>query len=247
MRRLLPPELKDYYRNGMIYPENKDHLLQMSSCLIINLDEFDTLSPVRMQELKSLITQDVMNERKVYDIQNYTFTRRASFIASTNNPHCLPDIGENRRILFNTLLKIDYHTPVNHQGYMHKHTHSTGRDSNIGMRTKRLRFSTTATRRSAKRSDGRESFLLFPGCQAERYTGEMVSRLLPAVGIKRERAYTGQRTDETNAGHGTGEQPFPLTEDLQQCHRILGGGVYIPGTYRKFNTTASSGSKGLEL
>ena len=116
VRHLLPPELKDYYRNGMIYPENKDHLLQMSSCLIINLDEFDTLSPARMQELKSLITQDVMNERKVYDIQNYTFIRRASFIASTNNPHCLPDIGENRRILFNTFLKIDYHTPVNHQG-----------------------------------------------------------------------------------------------------------------------------------
>lgn len=116
IRHLLPPELKEYYRNGMINPDNKDHLLQMSSCLIINLDEFDTLSTVRMQELKSLITQDVINERKVYDIQNYTFVRRASFIASTNNPHCLPDIGENRRILFNTLLEIDYHTPVNHQG-----------------------------------------------------------------------------------------------------------------------------------
>ncbi|MFR4460575.1 MAG: hypothetical protein ACLT63_04425 [Bacteroides xylanisolvens] len=51
-----PTELKDYYRNGMISPDNKDHLLQMSSCLLINLDEFDTLS--RMQELKSLITQD---------------------------------------------------------------------------------------------------------------------------------------------------------------------------------------------
>lgn len=151
VRHLLPPELKDYYRNGMISPDNKDHLLQMSSCLPINLDEFDTLSPARMQELKSLITQDVMNERKVYDIQNYTFIRRASFIASTNNPHCLPDIGENRRILFNTLLEIDYHTPVNHQGYMHKHTHSTGRGFNIGMRTRRLRFSTTAMRRSAKK------------------------------------------------------------------------------------------------
>lgn len=151
VRHLLPPELKDYYRNGMISPDNKDHLLQMSSCLLINLDEFDTLSPARMQELKSLITQDVMNERKVYDIQNYTFIRCASFIASTNNPHCLPDIGENRRILFNTLLEIDYHTPVNHQGYMHKHTHSTGRGFNIGMRTRRLRFSTTAMRRSAKK------------------------------------------------------------------------------------------------
>ena len=116
IRHLLPPELKDYYRNGMINPDNTTHLLQMSSCLIINLDEFDTLSPERMQNLKSLITQDVVNERKVYDIQSYTYIRRASFIASTNNPHCLPDIGENRRISFNTLLDIDYHTPVNHEG-----------------------------------------------------------------------------------------------------------------------------------
>ena len=116
IRHLLPPELKDYYRNGMINPDNKDHLLQMSSCLLINLDEFDTLSPERMQSLKSLITQDVVNERKAYDIQNYTYIRRASFIASTNNPHCLPDIGQNRRIAFNTLLDIDYHTPVNHEG-----------------------------------------------------------------------------------------------------------------------------------
>lgn len=163
VRHLLPPELKDYYRNGMISPDNKDHLLQMSSCLLINLDEFDTLSPARMQELKSLITQDVMNERKVYDIQNYTFIRRASFIASTNNPHCLPDIGENRRILFNTLLEIDYHTPVNHQGYMHKHTHSTGRGFNIGMRTRRLRFSTTAMRRSAKKIRWRRIFSSISG------------------------------------------------------------------------------------
>lgn len=116
IRHLLPPELKEYYRNGMINPDNNNHLLQMSSCLIINLDEFDTLSPERMQNLKSLITQDVVNERKVYDIQNYLYIRRASFIASTNNPHCMPDIGENRRIMLNTLLDIDYHTPVNHEG-----------------------------------------------------------------------------------------------------------------------------------
>lgn len=57
-----------------------------------------------------------MVERKAYDMQMYTFIRRASFIASTNNPHCLPDIGENRRILFNSLLDIDYHTPVNYEG-----------------------------------------------------------------------------------------------------------------------------------
>ncbi|WP_294629771.1 VapE domain-containing protein [uncultured Bacteroides sp.] len=116
IRNLLPPELKGYYRNGMINPDNKDHLLQLSSCLLINLDEFDTLPAWRMQELKSLITQDVVTERKAFDIQTYSFVRRASFVASTNNPQCLPDIGENRRILFNSITDIDYRTPVDHAG-----------------------------------------------------------------------------------------------------------------------------------
>ena len=222
IRHLLPPELKDYYRNGMINPDNNNHLLQMSSCLIINLDEFDTLSPERMQSLKSLITQDVVNERKVYDIQNYTYIRRASFIASTNNPHCLPDIGENRRILFNTLLDIDYHTPVNHEGIYAQ-----------------------AYGVPPKRSDRGESFLLFPGCQAERHTGAMVSCRLPAVDIEYERTHAVQLADEKNAGHNTGKQPFPFTEDFQQRDRILGGGVYASGAHGKFNSTATSGSEGI--
>ena len=115
-KSLLPPALQRYYMDKVDLTSQGHIERRLAEMGLLNLDEFDTLSPARMQELKSLITQDVMNERKVYDIQNYTFIRRASFIASTNNPHCLPDIGENRRILFNTLLEIDYHTPVNHQG-----------------------------------------------------------------------------------------------------------------------------------
>ena len=115
-KSLLPPALQRYYMDKLDLTSQGHIERRLAEMGLLNLDEFDTLSPARMQELKSLITQDVMNERKVYDIQNYTFIRRASFIASTNNPHCLPDIGENRRILFNTLLEIDYHTPVNHQG-----------------------------------------------------------------------------------------------------------------------------------
>ena len=115
-KSLLPPVLQRYYMDKVDLTSQGYIERRLAEMGLLNLDEFDTLSPARMQELKSLITQDVMNERKVYDIQNYTFIRRASFIASTNNPHCLPDIGENRRILFNTLLEIDYHTPVNHQG-----------------------------------------------------------------------------------------------------------------------------------
>lgn len=115
IRHLLPPELKGYYRCGMINPSNKDHVLQLSSCLLIDLDEFDSIPSWHMQDLKRFITQDVVTERKVYDFQMYDYVRRCSFAASTNNPHCLQD-EENRRILLHTVLDIDYRTPVNHKG-----------------------------------------------------------------------------------------------------------------------------------
>lgn len=116
IRNLLPDELRTYYRNGMINPDNKDHMLMLSTCLIINLEEFDGVSAGRLADLKRIITQEKITERKVYDSQSHTFIRRASFTASTNNPHCLQDIGENRRMLFNNITSIDYHRPVNHEG-----------------------------------------------------------------------------------------------------------------------------------
>ena len=116
IRKLLPPELDTYYRCGMIIPENKDHLLQLSSSLIIDLDEFDTLPSWQMQSLKRLIVQGVVTERKVFDLQMNNFIRRASFRASTNDQHFLVDILENRRYLINTILSIDNSGPVNHQG-----------------------------------------------------------------------------------------------------------------------------------
>lgn len=116
IRNLLPPTLHAYYRNGMINPDNKDHMLLLSTCLIINLEEFDGVSANRLADLKRIITQEKVTERKVYDTQAHTFIRRTSFAASTNNPHCLQDIGENRRMLFNSVHRIDYLRPVNHTG-----------------------------------------------------------------------------------------------------------------------------------
>lgn len=116
IRNLLPPPLRTYYRNGMLNPDNKDHMLMLSTCLIINLEEFDGVSASRLADLKRIITQEKVTERKVYDTQAHTFVRRASFAASTNNPHCLQDIGENRRMLFNSVRSIDYHREVNHAG-----------------------------------------------------------------------------------------------------------------------------------
>lgn len=116
IRNLLPPPLRKYVRNGMIDFRNKDHALALSYNILINLEEFDGVSPEQLSELKHIIGQDNMQERKAFDAQAYNFVRRASFIGSTNNPHCLQDIGENRRFLFICIDSVDFKTPIDHEG-----------------------------------------------------------------------------------------------------------------------------------
>lgn len=116
VRNLLPPELREYYRNGMINTDIKDHVLLLTSCFLINLDEYESMGSNRLSELKRIVTQDVVTERKVWDIQTCSFIRRASFAATTNNPRCLQDIGENRRVLFNCVQSINYRAKLNYEG-----------------------------------------------------------------------------------------------------------------------------------
>ena len=116
IRRLVPPELKEYYCNKIIDSNDKDEMLMLSSHLFINLDEFETDRPGSMAALKRIISQDYITERKVYDTQTAQYIRRASFIASTNNPHCLTDTGGNRRFLTSELKKIEYRAKLNYEG-----------------------------------------------------------------------------------------------------------------------------------
>lgn len=116
IRRLLPPEWKEYYRNGMVDPGNKDHQILLSTHLIINMEEFEGVRVGDMAGLKRIITQESVTERKAYDIQAYNYVRHASFIASTNNRQCLQDIGGNRRFLPSSVISLDYRKPVNYGG-----------------------------------------------------------------------------------------------------------------------------------
>lgn len=115
IRRLLPPEWKEYYRNGMVDPGNKDHQILLSTHIIINMEEFEGVRVGDMAGLKRIITQESVTERKAYDIQAYNFVRHASFIASTNSRQCLQDIGGNRRFLPSSVTSLDYRTPVNYE------------------------------------------------------------------------------------------------------------------------------------
>lgn len=116
IRQLLPPQLSQYYRNGMLNPAKPDHMLFLSQRLIVNLDDFEGMRKEDITELKRLITHDIVTERKAYAENPETYIRRASFIASTNEPRFLEDMTGTRRLPTVTAESIDYRTPVNNAG-----------------------------------------------------------------------------------------------------------------------------------
>lgn len=116
IRNLLPPCLRDYYRNGMINPENKDHALLLATHILINMEEFEGMRNGDVAALKRLITLELITERKAYDTNVESYKRHASFIGSTNEKHFLQDFSGSRRFICPTVEKIDYLTKVNYTG-----------------------------------------------------------------------------------------------------------------------------------
>lgn len=116
IRRLLPPELKEYYRNGMIRPTGGDDLLMLSTRLIINMEEFEGMKQSDVAELKRIVAIESVLVRKPYGVQPEMYRRRASFVGSTNSLQFLKDMTGSRRFLVSTVKRIDYQTEVNHTG-----------------------------------------------------------------------------------------------------------------------------------
>lgn len=66
LNRLLPIPLKDYLYCGLVNPNNKDTLINLSENLLINLDELENLNKSELGSLKALITQSSIRLRKPY-------------------------------------------------------------------------------------------------------------------------------------------------------------------------------------
>ena len=72
IRRLLPPEWKEYFYNGIIDPSNKDDARLLATRIIINMEEFEGVKPGELAALKRIIAQDNVTQRKAYDIEAFT-------------------------------------------------------------------------------------------------------------------------------------------------------------------------------
>jgi hypothetical protein len=112
VEKLVPRKLKEYLFSGTINPNNKDTLVQLSECMLINLDELENLNRSEIGSLKEIITKTQIRMRKAYGHNNETMPRRSSFAGSVNTAQFLNDSTGSRRFLCFELEGIQYQHEV---------------------------------------------------------------------------------------------------------------------------------------
>jgi len=107
LNRLVPEELAKYRFEGTINPDNKDTLIFLSECMLINLDELETLRKSEIGALKTLMTMQAVKVRRPYGRLAEDLARRASFVGSINQTEFLNDATGSRRFLVFETNKVD--------------------------------------------------------------------------------------------------------------------------------------------
>ena len=108
MEKLMPKQLKEYIFSGTINPNNKDTLIHLAECMLINLDELENLNRSEIGSLKEIITKTHIRMRKAYGHNNENLPRRASFAGSVNTAQFLNDTTGSRRFLCFEVEHIEY-------------------------------------------------------------------------------------------------------------------------------------------
>ena len=99
-RSLVPPELQWGYNDNLVLSEKRQVLQAMCQSLVINLDEFNQISPqVQQGFLKNIIQLPSVKMKPPYGSHVQEFPRMASFIATSNMEDILSDPSGNRRFL----------------------------------------------------------------------------------------------------------------------------------------------------
>ncbi len=112
LNRLVPPQLEQYRFIGTINPDNKDTLIHLSECYLINLDELETLRKHDLGSLKSIMTLQQIHVRRPYGRIAENLVRRASFVGSINRKEFLSDETGTRRFLTYEIESIDLKAPI---------------------------------------------------------------------------------------------------------------------------------------
>ena len=99
-RSLLPPELQWGYIDNINLADKRQVFQAMSQQLLVNLDEFNQISPkVQQGFLKNLIQLPTVKMKRPYGCHVEEFPRLASFVATSNMYDILSDPSGNRRFI----------------------------------------------------------------------------------------------------------------------------------------------------
>ena len=113
LRRLLPPQLRQYYLDHLNLSNKFDKEMALTNNLLVNLDELDAITPSQHPALKQTLSKNKVNGRPIYGAAQEDRLRFASFTATTNNPHPLTDATGSRRYI---CLTIPHGQLIDNQG-----------------------------------------------------------------------------------------------------------------------------------
>ncbi len=105
-RFLCPPVLSPHIAENISV--DKDSRIALAKNFLINQDELSMMSRLEINALKSMISQEQINERLPYDRKNSIIPRRASFMGSTNQTEFLTDESGSVRWLCFEIDSIDW-------------------------------------------------------------------------------------------------------------------------------------------
>lgn len=115
-RMILPPELLYAFAERMPLCGGPEMERSMGRFLLVNIDEFDQLTPRKQAILKNVIQSPQGKVRKLYTNNIVDVRRYASFIGTTNQLDVLADpTGSRRYICTEVEGLIDTLTPVNYK------------------------------------------------------------------------------------------------------------------------------------
>ena len=96
---LLPPALQAYYTDSIDFSRKRDAELYLNRFLLINMDEFDQISPTQQAFLKHILQKPVVNTRRPNASAVEELRRYASFIGTSNHKDLLTDTSGSRRFI----------------------------------------------------------------------------------------------------------------------------------------------------
>lgn len=115
-RSIIPPELRMYYTDSIDFSRKKDAELYLNRFALINIDEFDQISPTQQGFLKHILQKPVVNIRKPHGSAVLELRRYASFLATSNQKDLLTDPSGSRRfICIEVTDVIDTNRPIDYE------------------------------------------------------------------------------------------------------------------------------------